>query len=509
MNKKYMIIGGILAALLGGYAIAYASGDVVANTYIPNAMRRTWWLWPLVAVMAAAITIWAVRFRDDGPGRVKDYGFNYNAYRLSDAWRWISAGIVSVTLIGALFAVSVGDYFADKAYVAETEFTDKPVGDYQERAPYDIAKARATDQKGDLRGAVSTVKYGTDDRWSVVVGSVNAFSGYQGVVEYGISPDGTPVETERCSAPNSRAVGSWFGASLRRAAAKEEAGLIIREDDVTGFCRDGHAVIVAPATKLVGWFALREKPAGVIVMDTKTGNVDYDADAKSSEYNNVQVYPTSLAARQREALAAYEASYIQWLFGKAGYEAAISEKRDPNSDNPSEVALNGDHGLVATTQLAIRGKGASSRTAANAEVNTDSVKAGELSKMRVHKVDVENRRPRNLEIVDDIKSSFSTDIPWATKPEVFEIVPTSATQWRATIGFKRNVSFVVYVNADGTSELADTNGRKLGSYDPNSKAETPAPSSGTVTGNLTDMADKELAALLAQVSSEVSRRAAN
>lgn len=273
--------------------------------------------------------------------------------------------------------------------------------------------------------------------------------------------------------------------------------------------------VIVPVTELVGFYPAVEVPAGVVVYDTSNEDLELLEDVAAGDLPG-PIYPISLAAKQREAMAAYgdNASFFNWMRGRMGYELS-KEDGDPNGSNPAEIQLVTTDGRGAfVSPMAIRSKSGSTRIAAIADVSSEEVKAGEYNTLTLHTYASQERRPTNAVVDDTIRAHYSELQQWANGLTVFEIVPTKDQEWVATLGYERAVTFRVRISADGTTTLETPEGDVIAQRDANGALVSDGASEGgddVVVDNsgakLSELSDRELARLLQQLSQEVLTRA--
>lgn len=427
---------------------------------------------------------------------------------------WAGTGAL-VGLAGFFGTAIYGSYLADKAYLAEVEISDAKLPSFDERTAWEVARNRVASDKGDLVGAVGTPTYLPEEQVFTTLVNGNPFTaGYAGVVEQTLGADGS-TSARTCqfgdgTGKNGYRLGGKFDGSLAREIAHQQRHLVIDDEDAYGYCDGDTAVAVVPLKKQTGFYPVTLVPAGVAVYTAEDGVKLVDDPAEAGIPG--PVYPDSLAARQREALKAHDSTLWTWLRGRAGFEEATTDG-DPNSENPTEFKLNTADGSVYVTPMTTRPKQDQAKISSYGMVEADQVTLGKRNQLVLHTVPSEDRREANGVVVDNLKSFYSdADFGWAQGLKVFEMVPVSANEWVASLGFEKSVKFRVRLAADGSSCLEDAHGHVVRCVDEtgmvvNDASEDADEDTGKVpTGELSQLSDADLAALQKAVTNELVRR---
>ena len=488
-NTSFAIGGGILAAALG----LFWYSDLYLGTYMVN-FFHTYGLQFLVltAVLVLAVVLFAVD-------------------------RIIAAGVVAVLGVLAFFGLGMyGSYLEDKAYAREYVENQEDLQAFAERTAWEVANNRVDSDKGDLKGTTLSPRYRpTEETFGTLVEAPGFTSGYAGVVEQRITPAGATTATT-CSFGNGDGRGGFqlsgnLDGSLEREISHLDRALIIESGDAYGYCDEDVAVAVVPLKEKTGFYPVLEEPAGVAVY--REGEVTIDREVEAGEYPG-PVYPTSLAAKQREALKAVDSNWWTWMKSRAGFTEATAEG-DPNSENPTEFLLTDPDkdSTLYVTPMTSNPKQKQAKITAYVVMPADTVTAGERQKMELVLVPLEERREANGVVVDNIKSYYSdADFGWAQGLKVFEMVPAAQGEWIASLGYEKSVKFRVRLAADGSSCLEDTQGNKIRCVDSSGQIVGEEPGEGTdvpeLEGtSLSSMTPAQLAELQKAITDELVKRA--
>ena len=418
----------------------------------------------------------------------------------------------------------MSSYNIDRQYVAAVKVVNAPAPTFAQRAAYPVAVASAKTNMGAVTGDLDGVKFvatSTTDSWNALVERRATFGGYAAVQEQHIGLTGVSADPTICTfdaANADRKLGGWFNKSLDRAIYKVKSGVKISGEDAYGTCLNGHATVIVPLTKIVGWVFPHEVPAGVAVYDGQTGKVSVLDTVKAGQLPG-PVYPISLATKTREAAAAL-GSFPDYWNNRVGYEDTDSDAGDPNGENRAEFSMRGvSGGSSYVTPLTPRGNSVS--IIAEGTVASGSVTAGTLNDFVVHKL--AKTRVANGAAAQRIRGDYG-DLPeWAAKMAVYEVTPASQDEWVASLGQNQDIAYRVRLAADGSSCLERADGTKLrcgkvtgtGGFGPGvalaqggqAPTSSPAPVAST-DAQLQGLTDAQIVALQERVTREVAARLA-
>lgn len=436
---------------------------------------------------------------------------------------YLAAFFAGLAVLGPIGVGMYGDYLAQQTYAADVKITEDAVPSFGERTAWEISRNRVASDKTDLVGSVVTPRYfSAEEKFTTLVEGVTFTAGYAGVVEQTIALDGSTTAVT-CTFGDGTGKGGYrlggnLDGSLEREISHLDRGLVIDDGDAYGYCDGETAVAVVPLKKLQGFYPVTQVPAGVAVY--RDGQVTLVRDVAAGDIPG-PVYPISLAAEQRASLDTINSTWWTWMTGKAGYTEATTAG-DPNSENPTEFALQAD-APVFVTPMTTQPKQEEAKITSYTVIAADAVTAGSRTPLVLHKVPADQRREANGVVVDDIKSFYSdADYGWAQELKVFEMLPTSATEWVASLGFEKSVKFRVRLAADGSSCIEDGAGIKIQCVDEtgqvvsggNTATDTPSDTpSDTSDGSavdpaspLAEMTSEELAELQKAIAEEMLTR---
>lgn len=484
-QKPNIILAVMLLAATG--VAAWFIGPALAGMPMNAAAAHPMWFAALtLAVVTAGMTL-----RNEGRANAQQSANIESAAAGAGALL-----LLLVALLGEGYLVKKGLWEGSHSVAAEG------VPDFGSRAPWDVADATAKRSLGDQVGRAGKVRYaagGAHGTWSVLVERRGFATGYESVTELTIAANGSGLaKRETCQfAPKAmlKADGIWPRNNLRREVRKTAGWRTFYDaNDVTGYCDGKTPIVAVPVMRLSG-FPAHRVPAGVVLYNGTTGELDFREDVEEGTVP-VPVYPKSLAADQEDASHTKD-GYMAYLFRRAGWEDTSKDGASPNSENPSEFVLpvkGGGQSIV--TPLTPRGS--SSSVVALAYVDGGSVQAGKLNSYNIYKY--ENARPAISTSEASIRAEYA-DLPWASGIRVYEVVPTSdPKKWKASLGQGQKVQYQVTISEDGTvsligsgaarEPLKDKKGRKVSNID------------------LSDLSDEELAALLGEAQKRLEERAA-
>ena len=445
-----------------------------------------------------------------------------------DRWGFVTWVAAAVVFLGVLIGGSAFSTYwnANALYQASkvTVATDGDQQSFKPRVPYDVAKGTSSanlgDNTGDVTGTVKSIP-GTGQYTTSVIrrGWLKGYEATQTLTlpEYGqpnIAKDVKFCKFNESKAPY-RLGGGWWTNNLDYRILNAAGGWTTWFDkaDVTVACNDkGQPVLYAPIYKSkVGFLTAYDVPAGVVVYNGATGDIEYHKDMTS--VNGVSLYPSSLAAKQRES-AQTANGFMDWMFfSKAGWEDTSKDENDVNRENPTEFGMATDKGTIQfVTPLTPRGE--SKSIVAISTVNAGDNKYGQLAQLQVHKY--ETARQATPTVRSNVMAQGLGG--QKTNLDVFEVVPGENGYWVATVGQSQTVVYRAYIAADDSMMLKDGSGKVVysskrdvqgatgqdkGQADAG-KVDAKAPASGR---DLSSMSVDELQKLSNDVSAELAGRA--
>lgn len=448
---------------------------------------------------------------------------------LSPAISWTLAG---VAIILCFAVMPLQSYLGAKGMLDSTEVTTEQNAaelSFNERVPYDVAKAVSDrslgDTSGNSTGSVKSIPETGEYTTSVIRRGM--FQGYESVQtmklpQFGAANTNTAVKFCKYSEDATlRPGGMWITNNLAmHVYMKTSPSTKLDNNDVVSVCvPDGKdasgkeiytPMMYAPLTKLEGFISPHRVPAGVAVYNGRTGELKIE---KNIENSSVAVYPVSVAKDQRESLAA-EKGFADYLFKRAGFDDTSKDLDDPNAGNNTEFAMKSPDSEDTVFVTPLTPRGSSSSIVGLSTIDSNTVNAGDLNPLTIHRYEEGTTRDANSTIAATIISTTLEGYK-ANGLTVFEVVPALDGTWTASIGKKQSILYRANIASDGhTVTLIDAAGNEtVGNLGENptegSESTENAGTDSTLTGKPIDqMTPEELKNLADQITSELAERAA-
>lgn len=399
---------------------------------------------------------------------------------------------------------TVRGYQAHVYYNSTVEETADPLPDFADRAPQQVAAKQATSSLSGINGTPERTAYlPADDRYTTLVAKPGPLNpGYAALVSQEIALTGQAKgDTCRFTGQADRRLDGFFGHSLPRAVAGEDARLMVNKADAYGYCYGDTPFVVVPVTRLEGFLVPVHVPAGAVLYNGDTGQVSI-ADADEAAELPGGSIGISYSERVNASMRTWDGSWWSSLIKQTGLTDELKDSEDTNTLNATNFALDTGDGPAFATPLTYR---AASVTIDAVLVMESNAAPGEVPRAVMHKLAVP--RSSNAATADRIKADFPS-LSWASGLFIQEIVPAADGEWSASIGLNQNVTHRVLVKDDGSSCLQDARGNVItcSGDEPEDNAGTgPA---ATVPGDISGLSDAELQQLLKSVTDEVFNRLA-
>lgn len=451
--------------------------------------------------------------------------------RAGNYYRGWGAAEFSALTVGVAAALTAGSmlfvlpYETDVAHKVDSlEYTEESVPGFAPRFPYLVADGLMARSVGDAENVrVSRAGY-TDPaqgEWASLVSGVGSLRPSLGVVV----KNGDTFA--RCDWPQTGASGrdvlfgnggvgaidGMFGNKLSRQLRLVKRNTSPHWEGLGAWCTDEGPWVLIPATRPAGILRVHAVPAGVWTIDP-AGNIDWHDSVQAGDYP-VPVIGPELAgdmvdANRRLTRNGEEAGWRSVFLpsGKVGLERPEASDRggmtegDPDFGNAGEFLLHTEDGrwVYATPLTPV---GASETVVAIAIVEADSLTAGKLPEVTIHRLDETKHRRSNLEIAKVLRTSFDREVQWEAGYEIFELAPLTDGTWSATIGQSLEVKYRAIIEPDGEAclYLYDTMQQVLcsGGAQPTENTTTPP-------GELGQLTDEELYDLLDEIARELRNR---
>ncbi len=373
------------------------------------------------------------------------------------------------------------------------------------RAPYLVAERQASSNSSGTVGDIGATTYlAGENQYSTLVERRGWLRpGYETVLVQRLELTGQ-AKGERCdfSPEANKRINGFLGNSLKRAIASIDTGLIAKDVDTWGYCSQGVPMIVVPVTKLVNWFAPHDVPAGVVLYNGSTGDLEYRQEVNSGDLPG----PSVSISQSRRVNKSLETLNGNWWTTRILKSTGISD--EPKDEDDTNLGSHSNFSLsYGTDQFGFFSpftSRASSRTIDNVAVlDSSQVTAGQDASVALHQL--ATPRQSNAATADRIKADYSSLSDWATGMTVMEIVPGGEGVWHASIGQKQNVNYRVQLNADGSSCLLTATGNKLRCSNDAETGELPE-GSGDALVDPSSLSTDELKALHEAILEELYQR---
>jgi hypothetical protein len=538
--------------ILGGVGALIVVLIVLFSTIWVQATHGLWslfrvgamsWLLLLAAIVLALTAVTRVAIRDERREKLREerYTARNSRYYSNSAFSDEGKGnsnkeitekptrhVLLFSLAGSAFAlmfliIPVQSFLNTYGTYSSTQVektNDAALLSFTERVPFDVADAVSDRSLGDTLGnSTGTVKaIPMSNEYTTSVIRRGMFQGYESVQTmklplYGAANTNNDVTFCKYSeSAQLRLGGMGLNNNMEmRIYQQTSPSTLLNSSDAIAICAaKDEPVLYIPLTKLDGGLFPHRVPAGVAVYNGKTGELKIEKDLTNAP---VPVYPMSLAAEQREALAAGQ-GFGDWLFHRAGFETTSKDKDDPNAGNNTEFAMKAANdekkGLYVTP---LTPRGSSSSIVGLSTIDSNSVADGKLNALAIHRYEDNKTRDANSTVSATIVSTVLEGYK-ANGLTVFEVVPAKDGTWTASIGKNQSILYRANIAADGhTVKLTDASGSEtkgdLGSQPADSApgdGKTPAPSTNKP---VSEMSPDELKALADSITAELAKRASS
>ncbi|GAA1497550.1 hypothetical protein [Paeniglutamicibacter kerguelensis] len=419
--------------------------------------------------------------------------------------------VAAVVAVPLAFAASWNANVHLRDTVAVVSAEDELLPETGLRAPYLVAERQASSNSSGTVGDITGTTYlaGKNVYSTLVERRGWLGPGYETMIVQQLALTGQATG-ERCdfATQANRRMNGIFGNSLTRAIAGIDTGLIAKDVDTWGYCDNGTPKIVVPVTKLENWLAPRDVPAGVVVYNGSTDELEYRPEIASGELPGPAV-SISQSRRVNASLATLNGDWWSTnILKSTGITDEPKDEDDTNLGSHSNFSMNyGEDRFGFFSPFTSR---ASSRTIDHVAVlDSSQARAGEHASAKLYTL----RTPRqsNAATADKIKADYSSLSDWATGMAVMEIVPGGEGIWHASIGQKQNVNYRVQLNADGSSCLLTATGNKLRCSTDAEPAPGSSPEGNAGTGMVdpSGLSNEELKSLHEAIVKELHERLGN
>lgn len=416
---------------------------------------------------------------------------------------------LTVAVIGLIVSIGisfVGSYNKASFYNQYTNISEEANLEYGDRAPFDVAQSVSTRTLGDTTGeATGIVKAipaeGEHGIYTTSIIRRGMFQGYESTQTMNIPLYGTAnnsnVEFCHFDENNKLRFGGVVPSNnLVRAIYKETPmDTKVDRDDAFIVCENDAPIIYAPIVDLKGWIFPKWVPYGVATYNGKTGELNIHEEMTDT---NLPVYPQSIAQKQRVSNQASN-GFIDYFFKRAGYEDTSGDENDPNGANRSDFGLARDGESYFVSPLTSRGS--STSIVALGEIQSNTIKRGELNEYTIQKYKDGESRQANSSIAQRITGDLLEGYK-AQGLTVFEIVPNQNNEWVASIGNNQNVRYRATIKSNGDIILGKAAGENA-PVDENGEPQSPDLQTGK---DLATMSDEELKKMMNMIFDEITSR---
>lgn len=428
-------------------------------------------------------------------------------------------GLAGLMLLAWIFWLFQYNYQQDQVYAKSVAITEDAVPALKERAPYSVSTSQVRSNLGDVPGDVQETSYvPAEETFSTLVEQRGFSTGYRTLLRQEISTTGrnAPSVCDFTGPGTAKRVGGWLGGNLGRAINTEVRWVNWSDSDTYGYCKDGVPYVVVPLVEQEGVLIITEKPYGAAQYNGKTGELRILRSGEEMKGVPGPSYPLSLAATQRESVAAIS-GFWDWAWNRAGWELP-DEADSVNSGNDSEFTLAGvDGGEYYAAMLSSRGNA----TAISAISVLDANYTGpDLNRITFHRLSGSPSRESAhpvwqspTAITQRIQADFGDVFARQPGAALYELIPTGSDTWVATFGTPQNMLYRIGGRGDLSKDpclIALTGetvrcGRVAGgpglAVGPGNAPTAPAAS------DLSTLSPGELADLNRRIGEELARRA--
>ncbi|OKL53227.1 hypothetical protein BSZ39_10615 [Bowdeniella nasicola] len=414
----------------------------------------------LFALVAAAWLIWVIPHLKEPkhvPPETRELQAEINKTYTRRAW--VSFGITAPALALAWVLI----WWGQQVQLANSYTSEATVPSYEYRAPFVVAEQLANrdldDVIGDRAGvhAVQTEK--TPNQYTSLVIRRGIFEGYEPVQMIQSPLVGAKNQTSnacRFDPAHKLRLGGWAPTdNLGYWLSFQRPFSFWDNEDAYGFCDGDEPVVVVPLKRLGGfWPVVTEHPDGAAVYRGGRLTV-YGAGEIPSEIVG-PTYPRSIAAAQRSSSVA-SASFMDWIFKRAGYDTAGETRDDEDSSGEPNAANALDFSLISNG-----GKGEYVTALTPVGVSESVVALGHVSNRQEGpglNPYVVSRYPEALPALSTsenrIRSGFNQLPSWASGMRVMEITPAADGNYVVSIGQNQVVTYRMVIAQNGAVSLLD------------------------------------------------------
>lgn len=345
-----------------------------------------------------------------------------------------------VAFLGSIGFWVAHSYLESAAYVTDVKVVDAQMPAMSYRAPFTVAEAQANPDLGAINGDRKTTMYLPDRKeFTTLVGWRGSFRGYETLLVQHVSDTGRNTH-DLCefSPAADRQLGGLFSHSLGRLVNESARFVNWDEEDVYGYCDQGHPFVVVPLKAQSGVFVVTERPAGVAVYDGRTGQMQIITDPAQIAKIPGPTYPLSIAQDQRGSTDAIS-GFGDWWFNRAGYELP-NDMQVINSANVSEYTMGTRAGDRPVFTTPLTGRGSATAIAAWSVVDATQSGTGRNT-VTIHKTDPVWLSTASVE--DRIHANLGDVFMLQPRATIQELAPVDGGHWVATIGLAQNMLYRV------------------------------------------------------------------
>lgn len=336
--------------------------------------------------------------------------------------------------------------------------TSEKLLEYRDRAPYDVATATSNrnlgDTTGESTGGVKSIPAaGEHGVYTTSIVRRGIGQGYESTQTMDIPLFGAANNKNITFCDFNEENKLRFGGMLpvnnltRAIYQKTPASTKVIRSDAFVVCQDGAPIVYAPIVQLKGFWFGTWVPYGVATYNGKTGELKIHEEMVDT---GLPVYPQSIAQKQRVSNRTGIGMWDYYVTKRAGYEDTSRDDNDPNGNNRSDFGLSRDGDSYFVSPLTSRGS--STSIVALGEINSSTVKRGELNPYTIYKYDSDNPRQANSSIAQRITGGILEGYK-SQNLTVFEIVPNEDNTWVATIGNDQNIQYRAIIKDDNSITL--------------------------------------------------------
>ena len=425
--------------------------------------------------------------------------------------------VAVISIVAGLVLSIFANYERLRVYYTQSSTQVEQVApDYADRVPFEVASNMSDAEMQDLTGDAQATKSLSDASdhgiWNTLVHTRGPFNGYEAVqtMDLPLFDSETSPGVDNCRFEENAKLRDG-GALPHNNLSRAIYGMVPLDvdydfSDAYGYCQDGVPYVAVPLKQVQGWFYPTHVFYGVAVYNGTTGELTIADTAEKVAEIPGPIYPMSLAAVQREALAANEGWWEMAVSQTSGYTAATSN---------TEVQLrrDGDEDGASDYVTTLTPRGSSKSIIGVSHIPATSGTPGARNTLTVALLPDGQTRASNKSLTDSLRGRYSHLADIANdKLQVFEVTASTEGRWVLTLGRELAVSYRAYVSGDGKQITLINRRGDVVAQNYGAKDSDEGDGEGTLTpvpgADLGELSDAELAELGKAIFDELAERGA-